>query len=321
MEQSVSESSNAVNSASPIETIGLLVKQMRPKQWAKNLIVYAPLLFVGQFSDPVKIAAATGCFVAFCLISSGIYILNDALDVESDRLHPTKKNRPIASGRLNIKLASAVGVLSLLGGLGIALCVRPSLVIPCLAYVGLNVLYSIRLKHTPIIDIFCIAAGFVIRALAGALAVNAVASAWFLLCTSQGALFLATEKRRQELKMLDSQTYRKVLSDYSLTFLTRIESVLLPSLLTSYALYSFNSPHGQWMMLTLPCVLYGLLRYLMLSEKGTMTGAPEDVFWKDRPIQITLVLWVLTCAFVIYGSPGYWVDYYGRLIDSMSFGR
>lgn len=185
----------------------------------------------------------------------------------------------------------------------------------------MNVLYSIKLKHTPIIDIFCIAAGFVIRAVAGAMAVKVAASAWFLLCTSLGALYLASEKRRQELKLLDttSGAHRKVLSDYSVSIVARMENVIVPSLLTCYAIYSFNSPHGQWMMITVPIVLYGLMRYQMLSEQGTITGAPEDVFWRDRPIQLTIALWLLACAFVIYGSPEYWVEYYGKLIDSLKF--
>jgi len=153
------------------------------------------------------------------------------------------------------------------------------------------------------------------------LAVKATASAWFLLCTSLGALWLAAEKRRQELKLADSGSgsHRKVLADYSVSIVTRMENIIAPSLLTSYAMYSFNSPHGHWMMITVPIVLYGMMRYQMLSEQGTSTGAPEDVFWKDRPIQLTIALWLLACAFVIYGSPTQQMAYYGRLIDSLKF--
>lgn len=308
-------------SISPTETARLLLRQMRPKQWVKNFIVFAPLLFFGKFSDVNLLVLATGATVAFCLISSAVYILNDVVDVEADRVHPTKCRRPIASGMLDINLARFAGLVCLASGLIVAFLVRPTLVIACIGYLILNVLYSLKLKNTPIVDIFCIAAGFVIRAVAGALAVKVAASAWLLLCTSLGALFLATEKRRQELKLLDasSGSHRKVLAEYSPTIVSRMESVIVPSLLTSYAIYSFNSPHGQWMMITVPIVLYGLMRYQMLSEKGTITGAPEDVFWKDRPIQITLFIWLLACAFVIYGSPANLLHFVGATIDSFHF--
>jgi 4-hydroxybenzoate polyprenyltransferase len=193
-------------------------------------------------------------------------------------------------------------------------------VLAALSYMTINILYSFKLKNTPIIDIFCVASGFVIRAVAGALAVKASASAWLLLCTSLGALWLAAEKRRQELKLADSGgSHRKVLADYSVSIVTRMESIIAPSLLSSYAMYSFNSPHGHWMMITVPIVLYGMMRYQMLSERGSSTGAPEDVFWKDRPIQLTIALWLLACAFVIYGSPAAQMAYYGKLIDSLKF--
>lgn len=315
--ESASGKSELSAKASPLETAALMFKQMRPKQWVKNLIVYAPLLFVGRFDEPHSLILSTGAFGAFCLVSSGIYVLNDAVDVEADRIHPTKKNRPIASGRLNLKFACAVGIFSLLGGLALAFAVRPTMLIACLAYVVLNVLYSLKLKNTPIIDVFCIASGFVIRAIAGALAIKVAASPWFLLCTTLGALFLAVEKRRQELKLMDSKSHRKVLSDYTLQVLGRMENVIVPCLLTSYALYSFNSPHGEWMMSTVPIVLYGVLRYLMLSEHGNETGTPEDVFWRDRPIQITIILWVITCAFVIYCKPAELVHHFGEMIDAI----
>jgi len=324
MEQPAPDAANVSNvmKVSP-NTFGLLVKQFRPKQWVKNLIVFTPLLFSGKFTEPSGIIAAAACTVAFCLISSGIYVLNDVIDVESDRAHPTKRNRPIASGRLNIKLAAAVGSIVLMAGLIMAFAVRPTLAIVFMGYMVLNVLYSLKLKNFVIIDIFSIAAGFVLRAVAGAVAVKVAPSSWFLLCTSLGALYLALEKRRQELKVVTasaSTTHRKVLAEYSPVLLARMESVIVPSLLTSYSFYSFQSPHGQWMMVTVPIVMYGLMRYQWLSEQGTTTGAPEDVFWRDRPIQVTLVLWVITCALVVYGDPGHLLNYYGSWIDSFTLG-
>lgn len=325
MEQPVPDAANVSNATvmSSSNTLMLLVKQFRPKQWVKNLIVFAPVLFSGKFADLSAILAATACTAAFCMVSSGIYVLNDVIDVESDRMHPTKRNRPIASGRLNIRLAAAVGTAVLLAGLVTAFAVRPALVIVFIGYMALNVMYSIKLKNIVIIDIFSIATGFVLRAVAGAVAVKVAPSSWFLLCTSLGALYVAMDKRRQELKVMaaaTSATHRRVLAEYSPALLSRMEGIILPSLLTAYSFYSFQSLHSQWMMVTVPIVLYGLMRYQWLSEQGTITGAPEDVFWRDRPIQLTLVLWVLTCALVVYADPGRWVSLCGSWIDSFTFG-
>jgi 4-hydroxybenzoate polyprenyltransferase len=325
MEQPVPDAANVSNATvkQSSNTFMLLVKQLRPKQWVKNLIVFAPVLFSGKFNDLSAVLAATACTAAFCMVSSGIYVLNDVIDVEADRNHPTKRNRPIASGRLNIHLAGAVGTVVLLAGLVGAFAVRPALVMVFIGYMALNVLYSIKLKNIVIIDIFSIAAGFVLRAVAGAVAVKVVPSSWFLLCTSLGALYVAMDKRRQELKVSggsSSATHRRVLAEYSPALLDRMEGVILPSLLTAYSFYSFQSEHGNWMMITVPIVLYGLMRYQSLSEQGTITGAPEDVFWRDRPIQLTLLLWVLTCALVLYADPGSWVNSFGTWIDSYTFG-
>jgi 4-hydroxybenzoate polyprenyltransferase len=322
MTESAQDGANIANKseAGAGEIAALMLKELRPKQWVKNLIVFAPLLFSHQFLERNSLLLAACCFLSFCLIASGVYVLNDVVDVEADRLHPTKKERPIASGRLSVKLASSAGAICLVGGLALSFIIRPTLATVCLGYLALNLLYSIKLKAVPILDVFCIASGFVIRAVAGAVAIHVVPSSWFLLCTTLGALFLALEKRRQELKLVahDPTSHRKVLSEYSVNLLSRMESVIVPSLLTAYAFYSFQSPQGNWMMLTVPIVLYGMLRYQMLSERGTATGAPEEVFWRDRPIQITLILWVLTCAFVIYGNPQECVRTLGQFIDSLS---
>ncbi len=301
------------------ELVALLLRQMRWKQWPKNLICYAPLLFSGKFLEPQALVAASLCFVAFCMISSGMYVLNDIMDVKADRLHPVKKFRPIASGKLNIQLALVVGLFSLFGGFGIAFSLRHSLVIICLGYVTLNIVYSLGLKHFAIIDILCIASGFVFRAIAGAVAVNVMPSSWFLLCTTLGAIFLALEKRRQEIIILsdESTNHRKALTDYSLTLIARFESLVVPSLLTSYAVYTFNSVHGQYMMVTIPVVLYGIMRYQLLSERGTSTSTPEEVLLRDRPIQLTLLLWVLICAFVVYLHPRDLVALVSRMFDEM----
>ncbi len=297
----------------------LLLRQMRWKQWPKNLICYAPLLFSGKFHEPKAFLAASMCFVAFCMISSGIYVLNDIMDVKADRLHPIKKLRPIASGLLNMKLALAIGLVSLFGGFAIAFSLRHSLILVCLGYVGLNICYSLGLKHFAILDILCIASGFVFRAIGGAVAVNVMPSSWFLVCTTLGALFLAMEKRRQEIIVLshESTSHRKALTDYSLPLIDRFESVVVPSLLTSYAFYTFNSPHGQYMMATIPVVIFGIMRYQLLSERGTSTGTPEEVLLNDRPIQIAVILWVLMCAVVVAFHPADLVAKISKMMDEL----
>lgn len=313
------EGEKAEASSSNTSVVALWLKQLRWKQWPKNLICFAPLLFSGKFLDPHALLAACLCFAAFCMISSGIYILNDIMDVEADRMHPIKKNRPIASGKLNIKVALMVGVVSLITGFSIAYFLRHTLVFICLGYVVLNVAYSLKLKHIAIIDILCISSGFVFRAIAGSVAVNVMPSSWFLLCTTLGALWLAMEKRRQEIIVLshESSTHRKALTDYSLPLISRFESLVVPSLLTSYSFYTFNSPHGQYMMLTIPVVLYGLMRYQQISQTGTTTGTPEEVLLKDRPIQLTIVLWVVICAIVVLFHPRDLVAAISRIMDEM----
>jgi 4-hydroxybenzoate polyprenyltransferase len=297
---------------------------MRPKQWAKNMIVLAPLLFSGSFSKPHLVVAACLCVVAFCLISSSVYTINDIVDAEADKVHPKKKNRPIPSGEISIGLAIALCAFLMLAGLGCAFAVRPSLVAICLVYVGINLLYSFKLKHFPMIDVLCIASGFVLRAVAGAVAIYVAASGWFLMCTTFGALFIGLEKRRHELNNLsgDSTAHRKVLGEYSSALLDRLEGIVAPCLLTTYSFYCFKSEeHGQWMMITIPIVLYGVMRYQYLSEKGEVTGSPEDLLFKDLPIQITLILWVLACALVVYGNPTEWMQSLGTTLDSLRIVR
>lgn len=285
------------------ETISLLIKALRPRQWTKNLIIFAPLLFAMKATDPGLLFKAFACALSFCAVSGGIYIVNDVADRESDKLHPKKKSRPIASGRLKVSAAVPFAIVCISGGLVASFLIRPSLLLVLLVYLLMNLAYGYKLKQYALIDVFMIAAGFVLRAVAGAVAVSVPASGWFLMCTTFGALFLALEKRRSELAVLGdkSETHRKSLSTYSQALLNRLEGIVAPCLLTSYAFYSFLSQHGQWMMLTVPFVLYGVMRYQQLSMEGTITGSPEEVLLKDRPIQIAILLWLLTCVLVIYG--------------------
>jgi 4-hydroxybenzoate polyprenyltransferase len=297
-----------------------IVSQLRVRQWVKNAIVLAPLLFSGEGNSWILIWNGFVCAIAFCLISSALYILNDIFDLSVDRLHPSKKQRPLAAGKLSLLSVSILAVVCLSLSIVLAFSIRPTLILVFLLYLLINVCYSLYLKHIALIDIFCVASGFVLRAVAGALAIHVILSGWFLLCTTFGAMFIALEKRRQELGLLKDKQLpsRRGLELYSPRLIQRIESILVASAVTGYAFYSFQSPHGQWMMITVPLVLYGVMRYQLLSEHSKLTSTPEEIFWKDRSIQITLILWFLTCGFVIYGHPGLLVHKVSTVLDSLT---
>lgn len=294
---------------------------LRPRQWTKNLIAYAPLLFSHRFSDYDALLAVTGCTICLCLVSGSVYVINDIKDKEADAKHPTKRLRPIASGKVSVSTARAIGLTALFAGLIGGFLVRPTVGLTLVLYLLLQVAYNGYLKKQPILDVFCIATGFVLRAVAGGAAGHVQLSAWFLLCTTLGALFLAVEKRRQELKVLGEKAdqHREVFSKYSLELIARMEAVVVPSLITCYAIYSFNSPSSQWMMLTVPFVMYGIFRYQLLSTTKTVTGAPEDVLLKDRPIQWSIILWVLTSVGIIYGWIPYAIQLVIEQVDTLKF--
>lgn len=305
------------------EQLATIVALLRVKQWTKNLIAYAPILFAMKIHELPRLIAATECVIAFCFISSAIYIINDIIDRESDKLHPKKCKRPIAAGKVSLPVALAIAGVLLPAGLIIGFSVRPALLLVMVLYLVITVLYSLRIKHYPILDVFAIASGFVLRAVAGAVAVKVPSSGWFLLCTSLGALFLALEKRRQEISLLQdrAESHRASLTSYSPALLDRMEGVVLPTLLTCYVFYSFQSSHGEWMMLTVPFVLFGLMRYQSLSmqQDKAMTGSPDEVFLKDRPIQITLVLWLLTSFTVVYGYADKYALLAAKAMDNLMY--
>lgn len=282
-----------------VELSRMCWKTARPHQWCKNLIVFAPVLFAQKIHQVPALLATTECFVVFCLIASATYFLNDTVDRDADKLHPHKRSRPLACGIMTRK--QALIMFLALNSLGIVLSyvIRPSLLLLAFTYIVTTLTYSLRLKSIALLDVLLIAAGFLIRAIAGAVSVNVPVSTWFLLCTTLGAVFLALEKRRYELQALSTEAivHRKSLNGYSLELIDRLESVVLPVLLTCYVLYSFQSVHGQWMMLTIPFVLYGIMRYQSLSAGSS----PEQVFLKDRPIQTAIILWLACSAAVIYG--------------------
>lgn len=281
--------------------VGALVAAMRPKQWTKNLFVYIALIFTDRWTS---FGVATLAFGLFCLISGSIYLFNDVADREQDRLHPVKCKRPIASGRLPWQIALVAGTVFGFGGVAASFLINLKFGLAALSYFALQLAYTKWLKHMVLLDVFAIAAGFVLRAVAGAFAIQVENSVWLLVCTLQLSLFLAFGKRRHEIISLEGQAanHRRILSQYSVPFLDQMIGIVLGGLIVSYALYVITSPTSiahKWMVITLPNVMYGMFRYLYLIHIEQKGGSPETILLEDRPMQINLLLWVLLVIAVI----------------------
>ena len=289
-----------------------VLRSARPRQWPKNLIVFMALIFSiddkWQLSDPSSWLDRLGwtvlTFVLFCLVSSADYLLNDVVDRENDREHPRKCKRPIAAGQLSVRAALIwAGVLAAaaIGG-GFAITWSVGAVIS--GYLALMIAYTFWLKHIVLLDMMVIGAGFVLRAMAGGLAIDVPISPWLYVVTALGALFLVINKRRAELTLLKdgSANHRPILEEYSAELLGQIGALVTASTLIAYGLYTFtaeNLPDNNSMMLTVPFVLYGLLRYLYLVDKHDEGGSPEEVLLRDRPLQADIILWVATAVTVL----------------------
>jgi len=290
---------------------GDIVSLMRPRQWTKNLAVFAAIVFSGQLFDPSTFGAVVLAFVALCLVSSGQYALNDALDADKDRQHPLKRNRPVAGGR--VTHATALGISAVLVTLGLLLSawLSPPFLMAVLGYVVLQVLYALWLKNIGIVDMLAISAGFTIRAIAGALVITVPVSPWLVLCTGLLALFLAAAKRRHELVLLGGEAsgHRPVLAEYSAELLDSFMVTLSAATITSYALYTFfeSGAPGNTMMLTIPFVIYGVLRYQYLVLHEDSGGRPEDVLLGDPPMMLDVALWVVSAIVALYVLPG-WIS-------------
>jgi 4-hydroxybenzoate polyprenyltransferase len=271
-----------------------LIAGMRPRQATKNLFVLVAMVFANRFD---RAATALLAFAIFWLASSSVYLLNDVADREQDRAHPTKRNRPIASGRLPWPVGLIAGVMFGLGGVAAAFAVNLRFGSITLLYLLLQAAYTLWLKHVVLVDVFAIAAGFVMRAIAGAWAIQVPISTWLLVCTLQLALFLAFGKRRHELVTLqeDAANHRRILAQYSLPFLDQMISIVLGGLTVSYALYVINSPTAAQhphLAYTLPSVFYFIFRYLYLIHVEQKGGAPETILIEDRPTQVNALIWI-----------------------------
>ena len=284
---------------------------LRPEQWTKNLFVFAGVLFGGHLLDVPAMLRAVAAFVVFCTLSGVVYIFNDLADRAADQRHPLKRLRPIASGRLSSSTAAIaatiLGAVSLLA----ALLLSPMFAVLSATYVVLLVLYSVVLKHLVIIDALTIAAGFVLRAAAGAVAVFVPISHWLLVCTTLLALFLVLSKRRHELTLLadGAMTHRPILEEYSPYLLDQMIAVVTASTLVAYSVYSTSAETAERLKttrlgLTIPFVLYGIFRYLYLVHQKRAGGSPADLLLTDRPLLACVGLWALCVALILYSPLG-----------------
>jgi 4-hydroxybenzoate polyprenyltransferase len=280
---------------------------LRPRQWVKNLFVFAGVVFAQKLYTPLLLVALA-VFAIFCALSGAIYLLNDVADRDKDRLHPQKRARPVASGRLPVPLAiGAAGVL-IAGSLGASLALSGPLAVVAVAYAGLLIAYSVKLKHVVILDVLIVSFGFVLRAVAGALAIRVEISGWLLICTILIALFLALGKRRHEYLTLGEQAarHRPILAEYSAGLLDQMIAVVTASTVTAYALYTMSTEtvakfDTHLLPATLPFVLYGIFRYLYLLYRRQLGGNPSEIFLNDRPLLLNTLLWMLVVLAIIYG--------------------
>ena len=287
--------------------IGALLAAVRPRQWTKNLLVFAGLIFSRGLHEPALVARSAAAFALFCLLSGGIYLINDVLDAERDRLHPQKRHRPVASGRLPAPVAFWAGIALLMGASLAAFALSVRFGVVAVAYAALLSAYSAGLKHVVIVDTLIIAAGFVLRALAGVVVLDIELSNWLLLCTILLALFLTFGKRRHERLALDAGAadHRPILEEYSPQLLDQMIAVVTASTLMAYALYTM-APETQTKLgttrlpLTIPFVLYGIFRYLYLLYRRDLGGNPSELFLTDRALLLAVALWGAAVIVILY---------------------
>lgn len=288
--------------------LSALIKTMRPRQWTKNIFIFAALVFDGQLFNFESFSRTLAGFILFCLISSCVYILNDIVDVEADRQHPEKKKRPIPSGKLPIRAAwivliFLVVIVFMLAGL---LSIAFEAVI--ISYFIINIAYSKWLKHIPILDVLIIASGFVLRVHAGVTLIDVERfSPWLYVLMTLLSLFLGFGKRRAELSLLahDAGSHRKVFDGYTLPLLDQYIMIVSGTTIVAYSLYTFsapNLPENHSMMLTIPFVVYSIFRYLYLIHVEDAGGTPEEILLSDRPFQVSMILWGLAVLAVFYLS-------------------
>ncbi len=286
------------------ETALALLQAMRPQQWTKNGLVFAALVFDRKFTDFSTVMVSILAAICFCAASSTIYLINDVRDIERDQLHPRKRYRPIASGRITPRQALIAAAVLEIFSITIAVLISPAFALIILGYLVLMVAYTLELKQLAIIDVFAIAAGFVLRAAGGAIAIDVPVSPWLYACTMLLALLIGFGKRRSELASLGGNAiaHRPSLGEYTLVLLDQYLSILAAATVIAYSLYTFDAaavPRNHAMMLTIPFVVYAILRYLYLVHRSELGGTPEALLFADKPLLISIIGWGMASAIII----------------------
>lgn len=283
-----------------------ILKTMRPKQWPKNGFIFAALVFDKQIFDLEPLLTTIAGFFLLGIGASAVYFINDLADLEQDRLHPTKRYRPLASGQLSLTAGRITAGVLLVVALGAGFALNTFFGIVISIYLIMNIFYSFWLKHVPIIDVLVLASGFVLRVGAGvALITTERFSPWLYVCTSLLALFIGLGKRRSELVLLaeDANSHRRVFDRYTVDFLDQLIIIVSSTTIIAYSLYTFsaeNLPTNHLMMLTIPFVIYGVFRYLYLVNIEDAGGAPEELVFSDMPLLATIVIWGISSAGILY---------------------
>jgi 4-hydroxybenzoate polyprenyltransferase len=284
-----------------------IIKSLRPHQWTKNFFVFAPLIFSENVFNFPLILKSVLAFALFCVLSGAIYIWNDLRDIDEDKLHPVKSQRPLASGRLEKTPAVVAFVFLCVLGLSLSFVLNLNFFLLALGYVLLQLAYSGWLKHVVILDVLLVAAGFLIRVIAGGVAIKVDISAWLLICTFLLALFIALSKRRHELIFLEKEasSHRPILKEYSPYLLDQMISVVTASTVIAYCLYTISEETiakfgSSNLIFTVPFVLYGIFRYLYLIHQKCEGGSPESLLIKDKPFFFGILLWIVSAILILY---------------------
>lgn len=282
-----------------------LLRTMRPLQWTKNGFVFAGLIFGGEFLQPSGVLRVLAAFGVFCLLASGVYFINDLMDRERDGLHPKKRDRPLASGLLRPSEGAVAAVVLAGGGLAAAAWLGQGVLWVGLGYLAQNLLYSFWLKHVPLWDALTVSVGFVLRSIAGTMALGIAASPWLLVCTYLLALYLSLGKRWSDAVLLspEERAYRKAALLYEPDLVRLFMQVSMAATLISYALYAVQGPHSPWILLTLPFVIYGLFHYQHMVESRALGGSPESAIFQDRGFLLNGAAYVVAAVGVLLLSP------------------
>ncbi len=278
-----------------------LVSALRPRQWTKNLLLFAGIVFAAQVGDASRWAQALAAFAAYCAASSAAYLLNDLRDVAADRAHPVKRRRPLARGELSQRTALIAAAGLVLVALALAVALGPAALGLLVLFFALQAAYTLGLKHVVLVDVLAISGLFVVRAAAGAEAVDVRISVWLLVCTALLALFLALGKRRGELVLVDADATpgRPVLAGYSLALVDQLIAIVAGTTVVAYTVYTLSARESQALAATIPFVVFGIFRYLVLLHRGGRSEEPENVLLRDGPILATVAAWAIACAAIL----------------------